>query len=117
MDDLIIEVDDSLAGVAVLRLTGPLTMRTLFDLQDTARSRAADSIVIDLAGVPYIDSAGLGAMLGVMASCQRQGKGFAACGVSDRVKTLFEMTRVDSLVPLFDTAERARAGVARPAEA
>jgi hypothetical protein len=57
--------------------------------------------------VPYMDSAGLGAMLGVLASCQWQDRGFAVSGLSERIRTLFQVTHVDGLIPVFSTAEDA----------
>ena len=90
-----------------MKLTGPLTLRTLFDFQEAARHEASRAIIIDLAGVPYMDSAGLGSMISVYAACQRTKRGFAIINLPDRIRTLFEMTRVDGLLPCFATLEAA----------
>lgn len=96
--------------VTVLTLNGPLTMQTLFDFQTAVRQPDLKSTIIDFAGVPYIDSAGLGIVLSHWAHTQRIGVKFAAVGISDRVKVLLEMTGVDKLLPSYPTvadAERA----------
>ena len=117
MDQLTIAVANGDSGVQILRLTGPLTLNTLFEFQDLARSGSGQAIVVDLSGVPYMDSAGLGAMLGVLASCQRQDRGFAVAGLSERIRTLSQVTHVDGLIPVFSTAEDAERGLAKSAGA
>ena len=109
MYELTIEIDKIPSGVTVIRLRGPFTMKDIFEFQDSARSETAGPILIDLAEVPYVDSAGLGAMLGVMASCDRSGRSFGISGACDRVKTLFQVTRVDALIPSFESVTAADA--------
>ena len=117
MDELRIHVDKGASGASVFRLTGPLTINTLFDFQDLARKETAPAFVLDLSSVPYMDSAGLGAVLGVLASCQRHGRGFGVAGVNDRIKTLFSVGHVDGLIPIFDSVEVAESRVVKSASA
>src|SRR5262249_49586642 len=49
----------------------------VFEFQNTARSETSRPIIVDLTDVPYMDSVGLGSILGVFASCQRTSRGFA----------------------------------------
>ncbi len=67
--------------------------------------------MIDAERIPYMDSAGLGAMIGVFASCHRTGQKFAISNVPDRVQVLFEMTGVKGMLPCFDSIEAAEASV------
>jgi len=117
MEELKIDVTMGASGVRVFRLNGPLTLNTLFDFQAQARAEISAPIVIDLSEVPYMDSAGLGAMLGVYASCQRSGRGFGVAGSQDRIRTLFKVTHVDGLVPNFDSVERAEQKLSKTARA
>jgi len=94
-----------------MKLTGPLTIQTLFEFQDVARQEIEKPVIIDLAGVPYMDSAGLGSVVSVFTSCQRNGRGFAVTGLSDRIRTLFQVTHVDGLLPVFASLELAEASV------
>jgi anti-sigma B factor antagonist len=107
MNEIHMQESESARGVRTLHLEGPLTLATLFDFQRAVHQRQAGGLIISLAGVPYIDSAGLGAILGAYASCQRQGCRFALAEVSQRVLTLLRIARVDTLVPQFETAEAA----------
>jgi anti-sigma B factor antagonist len=107
--ELIIEIEKTSLGVSIIRLRGPLTMKDLFEFQELARPEAGGAVVIDLTDVPYIDSAGLGAILGVMASCERNGRRFGITGACDRVRTLFHITHVDTLIPSFESVSAADA--------
>lgn len=111
-EELAIELSDSPKGARIMTLTGPLTLRTLFDFQTTSRQETQKPVIVDIASVPYMDSAGLGSVISLFASCQRTNRGFAITGLSDRIRTLFEMTHVDGLLPCFPTLEAADSAVA-----
>jgi anti-sigma B factor antagonist len=105
MDQLQIErKPGSTSDVAILTLTGPLTIGTLFDFQTALRAPDLKSTIIDFAGVPYIDSAGLGVVLSHWAHTQRIGVKFAVVAMSEKVRVLLEMTGVSKLLPIFPTA-------------
>lgn len=117
MDELTVTMDRGASGAAILRLTGALTLRTLFDFQNAARNENSPAMILDLSGVPYMDSAGLGSLLGVIASCHRSGRGLGVAGVAARVRTLFEVAQVDGFIPLFDTVESAELRLSKSATA
>jgi anti-anti-sigma factor len=87
----------------ILRLQGPLTLQTLFDFQNAIRQPGIGDTIIDLGGVPYIDSAGLGVILSHWAHTQRTGAKFAVVGICDRVQVLFNLTKVGTVLPCFAT--------------
>jgi anti-sigma B factor antagonist len=104
----------SASDVAILTLSGPLTIATLFDFQTAVRQPDLKNTIIDFTGVPYIDSAGLGIVLSHWAHTQRIGVKFAAVGISERVQVLLDMTGVSKLLPQYPTvadAERAFSSV------
>ena len=108
MEQLEILSGQGSAGARILGLRGPLTLKTLFDFQDMVRKDQSPRLILDLSEVSYMDSAGLGA-LGAYASCQKTGRQFAVAGVSERVLTLFRMTRVEDVVPRYESAIEAEA--------
>ncbi|MBZ5601660.1 MAG: STAS domain-containing protein [Acidobacteriia bacterium] len=112
-EDLKIELLDSPQGARVIKLTGPLVLSNLFEFQDASRREADKSVIVDISGVPYMDSAGLGAVISIFASCQRTNRGFAITGVSPRIKTLFQVTHCDGLLPCFETIAAADTAISQ----
>jgi anti-sigma B factor antagonist len=99
-----LEVEHVFGGVGgqgVLRLRGPLTAENLPDFQNAVRRENAPTMILDLTEVPYIDSAGLGSLVGAYISGQKSGRRIALTGVNERVLHLFEITRVEQLFLIF----------------
>lgn len=100
------------SGTVVVRLIGPVTLRNLFDLQAQLRSGSLPAVqILDLSGVPYMDSAGMGAIINHHVHCQNKGVRLIVTGVSQRVMELFKMTRVDAVMKLASTVEDAEASL------
>jgi anti-sigma B factor antagonist len=92
-------------GSRLLRLTGPLTLKNIFEFQTQLRSGQPPLLtILDLSGVPYMDSAGMGAILNYYVHCQKNGIKLACAGISPRVFELFKLTHVDSLLTVVPTA-------------
>ena len=112
MDQMVIESEAGpREGIHVIRLRGPLTLSTLFDFQDVARRETSPVLIVDVSETPYMDSAGLGSLLGIFASCQKTGRKFGLAGVSPRIHTLLEVTHVDKILPAFATVTDAVNGL------
>lgn len=110
-EELHLTITNRPSGAQLIELSGPLTLRTLFEFQEAARHHAQQPLIVDAGAVPYMDSAGLGALIGVFASCQRTGQKFAISRVSERVHVLFEMTGVKGMLPCFESVEEAENAV------
>jgi anti-sigma B factor antagonist len=110
-EEIKLELYDSPGNARVIRVTGPLTLTNLFDFQTAARNEKTKPIIVDLTEVPYMDSAGLGAVISIFASCQRTGREFGICGVSPRIRTLFQVTHCDGLLPCYESIEAADAAL------
>ena len=97
---------DKTNGTSIFRLVGPLTIRDLFEIQAAFRAEPlAQVTVIDLTQAPYMDSADMGVIINNYVHSRNRGGEFLAVGACDRVKALFELTRVDKLIPMRDTAD------------
>lgn len=115
MDDLQIRRSNSSPATAtIFELHGPLTLSTLFDFQNAIRQPDVHDVILDLADVPYIDSAGLGAILTHWTHTQRNGNKFAVTGVCERVRLILSMTKVDSMLPTFADNEEAQKSFGPP---
>ena len=94
-------------GTAIVRLIGPLTLATLFHLEEGLRRIGEMDTIIDVFETPYIDSAGLGTILAHWSHTQHHGRKFAMVGVSKRIQMLLELTRVNTVLPVYRTADDA----------
>ena len=117
MQELKIEVENAPSGIRIFRLAGPLTLSSLFEFQAATRADADSAVLIELSEVTYMDSAGLGAMLGILASCHRKGRGFGITGATERIQTLFTVAGVDGLIPTFGSVELAERQLSSTASA
>jgi anti-sigma B factor antagonist len=68
------------------------------------------SIVLDLARVEFIDSSGLGAILGVLKRMPK-GSELLICGPTDAVASMFKLTRMDRVFTICKTVDEAVAAL------
>lgn len=96
------------AGTAIFTLSGPLTLRNMFEFQNELRGTESPTLTIfDLSGVPYMDSAGIGLIMNHYVHCQTRGARLIVAGANSRVLDLFKVTRVDTVLPLAASVEAA----------
>jgi len=98
-------------GVLILEVKGPLTIHNFFDFQNATRSNSPVTIV-NLGGVPFLDSAALGCLVGLHASCERSGRKYALVQVPERLQTMFSMTGISDFLVIYPTSEEAEAALA-----
>jgi anti-sigma B factor antagonist len=107
-------------GVTILDLTGRLSLAEEMAfgpgsgvvLGETIRELAKKgqkNILVNLAGVTYVDSSGVGQLTGALASAQRQGGSLKLLLPNARVLNLLKMSKLDTV---FDISEDEAAAVA-----
>ena len=64
-------------------------------------------IVIDLSDVAWINSSGLGMLMGCLTSVKNAGAEMKLTGVTDKVKNLFVITKLITLFDVFETVQEA----------
>jgi|SRR5215468_10052764 len=97
------DLDGSKPGQRILRLQGPIVLQTLFQFQAAIRAKDATILIMDFTRVPYIDSAGIGALVGAYVSQNKEGRRLALVGVSDRVVTALKVTRVEQFFRFYNS--------------
>jgi anti-sigma B factor antagonist len=90
-------------GQRILRLTGPITISNLFDFQSRVRTDTSRSLILDLTNVPYVDSAGIGALVGAYVTHQKDGRSLYLIGVSQRVQDALKVTRVQQFFHVYES--------------
>lgn len=91
----------------IVRLDGPLNLQNFVQLKTELAKEQPEVTILDLAGVPYMDSAGMGVIINYYVSAQRRGHKLIASGAAPRVMELFELTHVDALIPMTATVDEA----------
>lgn len=83
----------------VVRCTGRITSGSSDLLQATIRSLIPETkcVVLDLTGVSYMDSSGLGAIIGIYLSAKRQHCGLKLIKLNERLRELFRITKLASV--------------------
>lgn len=66
-------------------------------------------LIIDLSGVSFIDSSGLGALLSGYKNANLRSGSFVLVGLQPRVQSMFELTRLHRVFEIFPTLEGALA--------
>lgn len=97
-------------GWRVLRLTGQLDVATApqfrQELQE-AQYGGATHVVLDLQALEFLDSFGLGVMIGGVKRARLHGVHFAVACASERIRRIFEVTGIDDALRLATTVDEA----------
>jgi anti-sigma B factor antagonist len=109
-----IEQEQRPEGYAICRPIGELDAFTVSQFrQALAELAASPRLVIDMSGVPFVDSAGLGALIGgIRRSRELGGDVVVACNRPSLVRTL-RTTGFDRIVTMVETVEAAAASFAK----
>jgi anti-sigma B factor antagonist len=94
-------------GQRILRLDGALVMPTVFGFQSTVRADTSRSLIIDFTNVAYVDSAGIGALVGAYVTRQNSGRSLALVAVSERIHNALKVTHVEQFFRFFDSVSAA----------
>ena len=107
-------------GVAIVDLKGKITLGDGSGvLRETVKSLAAKgerNILLNLAEVSYIDSAGLGEMVGSYVTASTQGGSIKLLDAQKRVRDVLQITKLYTVFEAF-TDEAAALGSFEPARA
>lgn len=105
------------ADAVIFRFSGPFTARDMYaalspaalrNIFESDPPRHVPSVnIFDLTEVPYMDSCGLGLIVGHFVRCQDKGVHLIAAGVAPRVLELFKTTKTDHLFPITATVDEA----------
>jgi anti-sigma B factor antagonist len=82
-------------------------MTTMFQFQATVRADTSRSLIVDFTKVAYVDSAGIGALVGAYVTRQHGGRNLALVGVSQRIHNALRVTHVEQFFRFFDSVSAA----------
>jgi anti-sigma B factor antagonist len=97
--------------VAIIEITGRVTLgegaAVLRDKVHSLLHQGRTKLLLDLSGVDYLDSAGLGEILATFATVRRQSGSLKLLGLTGRIRDLLSITKLLTVFETFDTEEEA----------
>jgi len=104
-------IDKEIGGVSVLQLRGRVT---LGEESNQLRTKLKDALaegktrlVLDLAEVTYIDSAGLGTLVAGFTSAQSQGANLKLANLTTRFREQLNITKLVTVFDVYDSVDDA----------
>lgn len=102
-------------GVTTLMLTGEIDLHASPALREELQACVAAKtpvLLVDFTGVEYIDSSGLATFIEYVREAGAHGGRIALFGLKKKVRTIFDLVRLNELFTITDTAEAATAALA-----
>jgi anti-sigma B factor antagonist len=96
----------------VVNLTGDIDLHRSAELQQSLLAlvdKAPRAIVLDLSGVPYMDSSGVASLVKLLTRVRAKDIDLKLCGLTARVRSMFEITRLDSVFSIHPSVAEALA--------
>jgi anti-sigma B factor antagonist len=93
----------------VTRLSGKLSLETVHNFIQTLRPEPAEHLVLDMSGVSFMDSAGVGALVSLFVHRRNVGKSFAIAGLTQQGNAVLQVAGLTKLLPNFPTVDAALA--------
>ena len=100
------------SGVAVVQVDGQLIVgnrQELKDLVQQALEQGERRLLIDFSRTGYIDSSGLGALVSISKKNREAGGELRLSGLNEDLRSLFELTKLDTLFAIAETPQQALA--------
>ena len=99
------------SGVTIIVVRGVIKLgesaKTFSSFLREVLDEGSNPVLVDLEGIDHVDSTGLGELVGYLQRFEEQGRRMAFVNPARRLRRLFELTRLNEVVPIFD--DRAKA--------
>ncbi|MEX0868253.1 MAG: STAS domain-containing protein [Nitriliruptoraceae bacterium] len=92
----------------VLTVVGQVDVSTAAELRQAlteAQFGGATDVVVDIDGVEFLDSFGLGVFVGAVRRARSQGHGFRVACDRPRLRHLFHVARLDEIIEIVDSVD------------
>lgn len=104
--------------VAVIDISGELNgygEEVLMDAYTMASNGRTQAIILNFTNLEYMNSSGIGLLVTMLIRVQRQKQQLLAYGLSEHYQQIFELTRLNEAISIYDSEEAALTAVAAPA--
>lgn len=97
-------------SASVIDVRGDITAESeqvLMDGYHKASTDATKSIVLNFSGLEYMNSGGIGLLVTMLVRANRQKQKLLAFGLTEHYKQIFELTRLDEAIGIYDSEDDA----------
>ena len=101
---------DRVEDIIVIKPQGEIDLHSSPQLRAILQDNIKDAtlgVLIDLGRVNYMDSSGLATLAEAFQVIKKEGKKMAICALTDTVKNILSITRLDEIFPVFGSQEEA----------
>ena len=99
--------------VAVVTVAGDVDLHRSLALQKellAVLDQKPSRMVVDLSAVPYMDSSGVASLVKLLSRVRALGAKMALAAPTPKVRSIFEITRLNSVFEIHESVEEALAG-------
>jgi anti-anti-sigma factor len=96
-------------AVTIFRAKGKLSLETVNDFIKTLRPEPAKYLVLDMGGVTFLDSAGVGSLVSLFVNRRSHGKIFALAALAPQASAVVTVAGLQNLLPVYKSVEEAAA--------
>ena len=108
-EELDIQTEEISDGL-ILRPNGEIDLsctRVLRSRLSEVQQAKPSRLIIDLSAVPYMDSSGVATLVEAMQIARRNGSKLVLSGLQVKVRSIFEIARLDMIFTIVDSVEDA----------
>ncbi len=103
-------------SAGIIDLKGDVTSASeapLMDAYTDATSQGAKRVVLNFEGLDYMNSGGIGLLVTLLVRAKRQRQSILAFGLNEHYRQIFELTRLDDAISLYDSESDALSAAGR----
>lgn len=106
-DELGIQKQSTPQGIVILTVSGWLTLKNKATFETAIDQIQGSDVILDLSGLQYMDSAGLGSLLKAYVAAQKYGGRVVLAGLLQRVRDLLQLTKIEPLFQIYPSVDQA----------
>jgi anti-anti-sigma factor len=92
----------------ITRLEGRLVLETVHNFIATAREDKSPRLVLDMSGVSFLDSAGVGALVQIFVHRRALNQEFGLASLTQQGNAVVTVAGLKKLLPIYDSVDQAR---------
>ena len=101
--------ESSTETTTIYHAKGKLSLETVSAFIQQLRPDASAKLILDMSGVSFLDSAGVGALVSLFVGRRNQGKVLALAALPAQARAVVTVAGLHNMLPIYGTVEEASA--------